>query len=89
VQIRLVIPQSLTAVGGTPLFEEAVRFFEKQGERVFLQDKLLKLSKTLPAIIEGEVAVPSFEAFLLGFPHLDKIVVLTTQAAAKAASIAA
>lgn len=87
-QLRLVIPQSL-GKKGVPLHERALLFFTDRGQSVFLQEKLLRLSPTLPAIIEGEVSVAVFETFLLSFPDIDKMVILTDKIAAKVVLAAA
>lgn len=58
------------------MYQQAAQFFAKQGERVYVQKRLLQLSGTLPIVIEGVVSESSFEAFLVDFPLVDKIVVL-------------
>ncbi len=88
VQLRLVIPRSL-GKKGTPLHEKAIRFFLERGQRVYVQEKLLSLSPSLPAIVEGEISTAIFETFLLTFPDIDKMVILTDKVAAKAALAAA
>lgn len=80
VHLRLVIPRRLTAQD-TPLYQLVPRFFSKHGERVYVQQRLLQLSSALPIVIEGIVSESAFEAFLLDFPHVDKIVVLAERAA--------
>lgn len=87
-QVRLVIPQQLKA-NGRPMYRVAQEFFAAQGSPVFLQEKLLKLSKSLPAILEGLIEPQALESFLVTTPHVDSIIVLTQTVSRKAARSAA
>lgn len=87
-QVRLVIPQQLKTEG-RPVYLVAQEFFAAKGSPVFLQEKLLKLSKSLPAILEGLVEPAALESFLLTTPHVDSIIVLTQAVARQSARSAA
>lgn len=71
------------------MYRLAHEFFAAQGSPVYLQENLLKLSKSLPAILEGRVAPAALESFLLNTPHVDSIIVLTQAVARKSARSAA
>jgi PII-like signaling protein len=88
IQLRLVIPQALQR-GGTAVYKHAVNFFTERGHPVFPQEKLLRLSKSLPAIVEGEISPEALEQFLCSFPEIDKIVILTSVVAVQVAQAAA
>ena len=86
-QLRIVIPQHLR-VGNGPAYLSALDTLQRRGARVYLQEKLLKLSTTLPAIIEGEASRNCLDQFLAGFAHVEHVVVVTqtTPQAARAAA---
>lgn len=87
-QFRVLIPQHLR-VGGVPAYEEAVRRLEVGGAKVHLLDALLKLTKSLPAVLEVEASRTCFDHFMANFPCIDQAVVSTQGVAAISALAAA
>jgi hypothetical protein len=83
----VLIPQHLR-IGAVPAYTVALQSLTNQGASVRLQDKILKLSSTLPAILEGEATSGCLHAFLAAFPFADRATVVT-QALAAAVSAAA
>ena len=75
-QLRLVIPQSLV-IDGQPAFESAIRFFQSHQQNVRLNETLLKISRSLPAILEGKVNRRCIEDFLKEVPGAAQMIIVT------------
>ncbi len=87
IELRIIIPRGLK-YAGEHAYVHAADFFATRGVEVYLQTKLMQLSSSLPAIIEGTVPYSDFDAFVLECPYLDRIIVLSdgkTKAARAAA----